>query len=195
MTPRPSQDELLAARGRTLPDLVGPGLRLLLVGINPGLISAATGHHFGNRANRLWPVLHLAGFVRRRLEPSEGAELLSHGIGITNLVARATATAAELTREEVLAGPARLHALVERWQPAWVAFLGLGTYRTAYSRPAASVGPQEHEIAGARVWLLPNPSGLNAHYQLPDLVQAFAELREAASASPTRGDQDVRYGR
>lgn len=177
---RPTREEQLAAAGRTLPDLVGPGMRVLLCGINPGLMSAAIGHHFGNPANRLWPALHLAGFTPRRLHPMESHELLAHGVGVTNLVARATATAAELTAAEIRAGVAPLTALVTEHAPRYVAFLGLTTYRIAFGRPEAEVGPQPEPLAGARVWLLPNTSGLNAHYQLPDLTRAFAELRAAA---------------
>lgn len=177
---RPTRAECLAAYGGTVPDLVAPGLRVLLCGINPGLMSAAIGHHFGNPANRLWPALHLAGFTPRRLHPTESHELLSYGVGITNLVARATATAAELTAAEIRAGVGPLTALVSSYTPAWVAFLGLTSYRTAFGRPKAVVGPQDETLAGARIWLLPNTSGLNAHYQLPDLAAAFAELRAAA---------------
>lgn len=178
--PRPTREEQLAAYGRTVPDLVAPGLRVLLCGINPGLMSAAIGHHFGNPANRLWPALHLAGFTPSRLHPRESHELLSYGIGITNLVARATATAAELSAAEIRAGVGPLTSLVETYRPAWVAFLGLTSYRTAFGRPKAEVGPQPDHLAGARGWLLPNTSGLNAHYQLADLARAFAELRAAA---------------
>jgi TDG/mug DNA glycosylase family protein len=178
--PRPTREEQLAAAGRTLPDLVAPGLRVLLCGINPGLMSAAIGHHFGNPANRLWPALHLAGFTPRRLHPMESHELLAYGVGITNLVARATATAAELSADEIRAGVAPLTALVETYGPGYVAFLGLTSYRTAFGRKTAGVGPQEETLAGARIWLLPNTSGLNAHYQLPDLAWAFGELHAAA---------------
>ncbi len=177
---RPSREEQLAAAGRTIPDLVAPGLRVLLVGINPGLISGAIGRHFGNPANRLWPALHLAGFTPRRLHPMEGDELLAYGVGITNLVARTTATAAELTADEIRAGVGPLTALVSEHQPAWVAFLGLTSYRTAFGRPKAVIGRQPETLAGAGIWLLPNTSGLNAHYQLPELAAAFAELRAAA---------------
>ena len=179
---RPTREEQLAAAGQTLPDLVAPGLRVLLVGINPGLISAAIGHHFGNPANRLWPALHQAGFTPRRLHPTESRELPTYGVGITNLVARATATAAELTADEIRAGVGPLTATVATYRPAWVAFLGLTSYRTAFGRPKAEVGAQPETLAGARIWLLPNTSGLNAHYQLPDLVRVFAELRAAAFA-------------
>jgi TDG/mug DNA glycosylase family protein len=178
--PRPTREECLAAYGRTIPDLVGPDLRVLLVGINPGLMSAAIGHHFGNPANRLWPVLHQAGFTPRRLHPTESPELLRYGIGITNLVARATATAAELSAAEIRAGVAPLTALVGQYAPRYVAFLGLTSYRTAFGRPQATVGEQPETLEGSGIWLLPNTSGLNAHYQLPDLVAAFAALRERA---------------
>jgi TDG/mug DNA glycosylase family protein len=176
----PTREECLAAYGRTIPDLVAPGLRVLLVGINPGLMSAAIGHHFGNPANRLWPALHLAGFTPRRLHPTESHDLLAYGVGITNLVARATATAAELSAQEIRAGVGPLTRLVEENAPGYVAFLGLTSYRTAFGRPKAAVGPQPEPLAGARVWLLPNTSGLNAHYQLPDLARVFGELRAAA---------------
>jgi double-stranded uracil-DNA glycosylase len=177
---RPSRAELAAAQDGSVPDLVGPGLRVLLCGINPSLASAAIGHHFGNQANRLWPVLHLAGFTERRLHPMESGELLARGIGVTNFVNRATATAAEVSAAEVIAGVERLRAIVRRWRPAYVAFLGLGAYRLGFRRPRAGVGPQEEDFEGSAVWLLPNPSGLNAHYQLPQLVEAYAALRTAA---------------
>ena len=178
--PRPTREEQLAAFGKTLPDLVAPGLRVLLCGINPGLMSAAIGHHFGNPANRLWPAMHLAGFTPRRLHPRESHELLTYGVGITNLVARATATAAELSPAEIRAGVAPLTELVEEYAPAWVAFLGLTSYRTAFGRKDAVIGEQPETLGPSRIWLLPNTSGLNAHYQLPDLAAAFGELRAAA---------------
>jgi TDG/mug DNA glycosylase family protein len=178
--PRPSADEIAAAFGGSVPDLVRPGLRVLLCGINPSLLSAATGSHFGNPANRLWPVLHQAGFTDRRLHPSEGAELLERGIGVTNFVNRATATAAEISDDEVRAGVDRLGETVRTWRPAYLALLGLSAYRVGFRRPKAAVGPQSEDFEGARVWLLPNPSGLNAHYQLPQLVECYAALRVAA---------------
>jgi TDG/mug DNA glycosylase family protein len=177
---RPTREAQLAAYGGTIPDLVGPGMRVLLCGINPGLMSAAIGHHFGNTANRLWPALHLAGFTPRRLHPMESDELLAYGVGITNLVARATATAAELSSAEIRAGVAPLEALVARWEPAYVAFLGLTSYRTAFGRKDAVVGEQPERLGPSGIWLLPNTSGLNAHYQLPELAAAFAELRDKA---------------
>ena len=177
---RPSREECLAAYGGTVPDLVAPGLNVLLCGINPSLMSAAIGHHFGNPANRLWPALHLSGFTPRRLHPTESHDLLRYGVGITNLVMRATATAAELSAAEIRAGVGPLTALAERYEPRYVAFRGLSSYRTAFGRPKAVIGPQEERLGPARIWLLPNTSGLNAHYQLPDLARVFGELRAAA---------------
>ena len=177
---RPSKEEIAAAFGRPVDDLVGPGLRVLLCGINPSLLSAATNCHFGNPANRLWPVLHQAGFTDRRLHPSEGAELLERGIGVTNFVNRATATAAEISDDEIRAGMERLRTTVRTWRPAYLALLGLSAYRVGFGRPKASVGAQPEDFEGAKVWLLPNPSGLNAHYQLPQLVECYAALRRAA---------------
>lgn len=186
MDPRrtPTREELQSAYDATVPDLVGPDLRVLLVGINPSLWSGAVGHHFARPANRLWRTLHEAGFTDWRLHPADGRELLAAGVGITNLVARSTARADELDAAEVRAGVAPLTALVERWQPAFVAFLGLSSYRVAFSRPRATVGEQPEQLAGARVWLLPNPSGLNAHYQQPALTAAYAELRAALPDLP-----------
>ena len=177
---RPTREDLEAARRRTVPDVVAPGLRVLFVGINPGLYTAAVGHHFGRPGNRFWPALHGAGFTDRLLHPSEQRELLARGLGITNLVPRATAAADELTEDELRAGARALERKVRRLRPACVAFVGLGAYRIALGRPRASVGPQPELFGGARVWLLPNPSGLNASYQLPRLVEAFTELRRAA---------------
>jgi len=178
--PRPTRAELLAAVGSTVPDLIAPGLSVLFCGINPGLYSGATGHHFARPGNRFWPALHAAGFSDRLLAPWEEHLLLERGFGITNLVARATATAGELTGAELVAGRRRLERQVRRTAPKWVAVLGVGAYRTAFGRPRATVGRQSESLAGANLWVLPNPSGLNAHYQLPDLVREFAELHEAA---------------
>jgi double-stranded uracil-DNA glycosylase len=154
---------------------------VLFCGINPGLYSAATRHHFARPGNRFWPALYAAGFSDRLLQPWEEDRLLPGGVGITNLVARATAGADELTREELVAGGRRLERLVRRNEPRWVAVLGLGAYRTAFGRPLATVGAQSELVAGARLWVLPNPSGLNAHYQLPDLVREFAALYAEAN--------------
>ena len=173
---RPTRAEVLAAAGRAVPDVIAPGLRVLFCGINPGLYSGATGHHFARPGNRFWPVLHAAGFTPRVLKPWQEAELLEWGYGITNLVARATATAAELSKEEFVAGGRRLERKVKRYRPEWVAVVGIGAYRTAFGRSKAMIGPQPERIGPARLWLLPQPSGLNANHQMPELTAAFREL-------------------
>ena len=178
-TRRPTKQELAASYGRTLPDLVGPGLRVLLVGINPSLWSGWSGHHFGRPSNRLWVTLHEAGFTPRRLAPEDTAELLAAGIGISNLVARATARADELADDEIRAGVPRLRTTVARWRPRAVAVLGVSAYRVAFREPRAIVGRQRETLEGALLWVLPNPSGLNAHYQQPALSAAYAALRRA----------------
>jgi TDG/mug DNA glycosylase family protein len=159
--------------------VIGPGLSVLFVGINPGLYSAATGHHFARPGNRFWPALHLSGFTDRQLHPSEQDELLKSGYGVTNLVNRATATADELNPGEFVAGRKRLAAKVRRYRPRSVAFLGVGAYCHAFSIKQALVGRQQQEFEGAEVWVLPNPSGLNANYQLPELVKLFRSLRKS----------------
>ena len=184
---RPTREQIAAAEGRTVPDVAGPGLSVLFVGINPGLYSGAVGHHFSRPGNRFWKTLHLAGFTDRLLSPFEERELIGHGVGITNLVARATAGANDLSPEELRRGAGRLERKVRRLDPAWVAFLGLGAYRTAFGRVDANVGPQDRPIGRSRVWLLPNPSGLNAHYQLPDLERAFTKLRRNMDAVGRHG--------
>jgi len=178
-SPRPSPRELAAAYGRTVPDLVGPGTRVLLCGINPSLWSGAVGLHFASPSNRLWPVLHAAGWTPRRLLPNETDEILAAGLGVTNLVARATARADELDDDELRAGLPGVAALAERVRPQWVAFLGLTAYRAASGDKRAAVGAQERRLGPAGVWLLPNPSGLNASWQLPRLTEAYAQLRLA----------------
>jgi TDG/mug DNA glycosylase family protein len=174
---KPTRAEIAAAHGRTIADVIAPGLKVLFCGINPSLYSAAVGHHFARPGNRFWPALHAAGFTPRRLSAFEDRELLSWGYGITNLADRATATAEELTGEELRRGGRRLTRKVRRYQPKVLAFLGIGAYRTAFARSSAGLGLQQEKIAGASLWILPNPSGLNAHYQLADLAQLFAELR------------------
>lgn len=176
LTPRPSREELLAARDKTVPDVIAPDLRVLFCGINPGLYTAAIGHHFGRPGNRFWPTLHRSGFTDRQLDPSEERELLVHGLGITNVVDRATATADEVSAEELAAGGRRLETKVREYRPCWVAVLGIGAWRTAFGRPRAILGRQEETLAGASVWVLPNPSGLNAHYRLEGLAAMFREL-------------------
>ena len=161
-------------------DVIGPGLRVLVCGINPGLYTAAVGHHFARPGNRFWPALYRAGFTDRLLSPFEERELLRLQIGITNVVARATAAAAELTKEDFIKGGRSLRAKVRRYRPRIVAVLGVGAYREAFAQPKAIIGEQPERIGAARVWVLPNPSGLNANYQLNDLVKLFKELQRAA---------------
>jgi len=173
---RPTREQLLAAYGTTVPDLVRPGLAVLLSGINPSLESGLRGLHFATPGNRLWPTLHAAGWTPRRLQPSDTEEVLAAGIGITNLVARATARADELADDEIRAGLPRVAALAERWQPGWVAFCGMSAYRVATGNRKAVVGLQAAPLGGRPVWLLPNPSGLNASWQLPRLAAAYGEL-------------------
>lgn len=176
---KPTKEEVQAAAGKTVPDVIAPGLRLLFCGINPGLYSAAVGQHFARPGHRFWPTLYRAGFTDRRLSPFEERELLKGGYGITNMVARATATAAELSPEELARGGRRLRAKLKKYRPAFVAGVGVGAYRTAFDRPKAAVGRQEEELEAAKVWVLPNPSGLNANYRLEDLARLFRELRAA----------------
>jgi TDG/mug DNA glycosylase family protein len=177
LAPRPSREELLLASGRTIRDVVAPGLDVLFCGINPGLWSGATGHHFARPGNRFWPALHLSGFTPRLLAPHEKHELLALGLGITNVVRRTTAAADELTPPELVAGGRRLTSLVRRHRPRVLAMLGIGAYRTAFARPRARLGLQPETIGATRLWVLPNPSGLNANYQLRDLARLFDELR------------------
>jgi len=162
----PTREQLESARDRLLPDVTGPGLTVLFSGINPGLVSAWTGHHFARPGNRFWPALHRSGFTPRQLRPDEQDELLDLRLGVTNVVPRATARADELTREEVVAV-----------EPAWLAIVGVTAYRTAFGQPRAAVGAQDLCIGSTRVWVLPNPSGLNAHYTPDALADEFARLR------------------
>jgi double-stranded uracil-DNA glycosylase len=188
--PRPTPAELAAFEGRFVPDVLAPGLRVLFCGINPGLWSAAVGHHFARPGNRFWKALHLGGLTPRLLAPDEEDALLALGLGITNLVKRATAGAAELGAAELREGGARLAAKAAATRPRVVAVLGVGAYRTAFARPKAAVGPLPDPIGGSAAWLLPNPSGLNAHYQLADLAEAFADLRRALEGRPGHGRGD-----
>ena len=180
MTARgPTRAELLAAAHRTVPDVIAPGLGVLFCGINPGLYSAFHGHHFAGPGNRFWPALHAAGFTTRVLAPHEEGELLARGCGVTNVVARTTATAAELAPAELADGGRLLADKVRRYAPRVLAVLGVGAYRTAFSAPKATLGRQLATIGETIVWVLPNPSGLNAHYQLPELARMLAEVRTA----------------
>nr|WP_222131713.1 G/U mismatch-specific DNA glycosylase [Pseudonocardia sp. C8] len=177
----PDRDALERARDRTIPDVLpGPGdpaLRVLFCGINPGLVSAATGHHFARPGNRFWPVLHESGFTPRLLSPDEQGELAHLGLGITNMAARATARADELTGAELVAGGERLRALVREHRPGWLAVVGIGAFRTAFGRRDAVVGEQDDRLGDTRIWVLPNPSGLNAHWSRAAMVAEFTRLR------------------
>lgn len=176
---KPTKQQLIDAAGKTLPDVIAPNLRVLFCGINPGLYTAAVGHHFARPGNRFWPALHNSGFTDRLLSPFEERELLKLGIGISNVVLHATASAAELTREDFIKGGRSLADKARRYRPKVIAILGVGAYRTAFAKPKAVIGEQSERIHDARVWVLPNPSGLNANYQLNDLVKLFTELRLA----------------
>jgi TDG/mug DNA glycosylase family protein len=176
---RPTAAQLRGAANKRVGDLIAPRLKVLFVGINPGLYSAAVGHHFARPGNRFWPVLHASGFTQRRLSPFEERELLAQGYGITNIVARASAAADELAPRELAQGAARLTRKARRYRPDAVAILGVGAYRTAFCRPAARPGLQSERIAGSLLWVLPNPSGLNAHYQTTSLTRLFRALRLA----------------
>jgi len=180
--PRPDVAALRRARRRTLRDVIAPGLRVLFCGINPGLYSTAIGHHFGRPGNRFWKTLHLSGFTPRLFAPSEDVTLLDLGIGITNLCRRTTASADELTADELERGGRELVAKVVRYRPRAVAILGIGAYRAAFRRPEASIGRQDAPTGEALTWVLPNPSGLNAHYRIEDLVHHFRMLRAVAEA-------------
>lgn len=180
--PRPTPADLAAAAGRTIPDLLAPDLTVLFCGINPGLWSGATGHHFARPGNRFWPALFRSGFTPRLLRPDEQDELPALGLGITNVAARTTARADELTAEELRAGG---HALVEKvrsYRPRVLAVLGLGAYRTAFGRPRTTVGRRSETIGSTDIWVLPNPSGLNAHYSLDALAAEFRKLRAATES-------------
>jgi TDG/mug DNA glycosylase family protein len=175
--PRPTRADLDAASDQTIPDVIAAGLRVVFAGINPGLYSAATGYHFARPGNRFWPALHHSGFTERVFRPDEQGQLLGLGLGITNIVARATARADELRPEEFRAGARILNAKVTRLQPRWLAVVGVTAYRAAFGRRHAAVGPQDEAIGETRVWVLPNPSGLNALWTTPKLIEAFRDLR------------------
>ncbi|MGA9993867.1 MAG: G/U mismatch-specific DNA glycosylase [Pyrinomonadaceae bacterium] len=183
---KPTKEELAAAKDKAVRDLIARDLSVLFCGINPGLYSAATGHHFARPGNRFWPALYAGGFTERLLSPFEERELLKSGYGITNVVTRATATADELNAEEFKEGGRRLEKKVRRYRPRVLAILGVGAYRTAFARPKATLGLQSEKIGDTLVWILPNPSGLNAHYQPKDLARLFQELKEATSQNRLR---------
>ena len=174
---KPTKEQLLAATEKTVDDVIAPNLRVLFCGINPGLYTAAVGHHFARPGNRFWPALHAGGFTDRVLSPFDERELLKSGYGITNVVMRTTASADALTKEEIIAGGRQLRAKVLRYRPRVLAVLGVGAYRTAFNQPKATVGRQQETIGDTILWVLPNPSGLNANYQAADLARLFRELK------------------
>jgi TDG/mug DNA glycosylase family protein len=176
---KPTRQQILDAEGKTVRDVIAPGLTVLFCGINPGLYTAAVGHHFARPGNRFWRALYEGGFTDRILSPFEERELLKGGYGITNVVARATATADVLTKDDFVKGGARLKAKVLRFKPRILAVLGLGAYRVAFNQASACVGPQDERIGNTLLWVLPNPSGLNANYQRQDLARLFRQLRAA----------------
>jgi TDG/mug DNA glycosylase family protein len=183
---KPTRADLLAAVDKTVPDVIAHDLRALFCGINPGLYSAYTGHHFARPGNRFWPALHTGGFTPRLLHPSEERELLGLGFGITNVVERASAAADELSHVELVAGGKRLRTRVKRFRPRFLAVLGVGAYRAAFDRPKAVLGLQPGAIGETKVWVLPNPSGLNAHYRAADLAKLFRDLRDAVDEKASR---------
>lgn len=179
---KPTKAQLLVATSKTVRDVIRPDLKVLFCGINPGLYTAAVGHHFARPGNRFWPALHASGFTDRQLSPFDERELLKRDYGITNVVARTTATADLLSKEEIVAGGERLRKKILRYRPRVLAVLGLGAYRVAFNKPKAVVGRQDELIGKTILWVLPNPSGLNANYQAEDLSRLFRELREAADS-------------
>jgi double-stranded uracil-DNA glycosylase len=174
---KPSQAQIQDAYGKKMRDIIAPGLKVLFCGINPSLYSAAVGHHFARPGNRFWPTLYAAGFTDRLVSPFEDEKLLERGYGITNVVERATATAAELAESEFIQGGKALERKVRRYGPCVLAVLGVGAYRTAFGQKEATIGKQESRLGGALVWVLPNPSGLNAHYRLEDLARVYRAMR------------------
>jgi TDG/mug DNA glycosylase family protein len=176
---KPTKAQLKAATSKTVRDVIAPDLRVLFCGINPGLYTAAVGHHFARPGNRFWPALYAGGFTDRLLSPFDERELLKSGYGITNVVKRTTATADQLKKDEILEGGKQLTAKILRYRPRVLAILGLGAYRVAFNKPKAKIGRQEEMVGATVVWVLPNPSGLNANYQAADLARLFTELREA----------------
>jgi TDG/mug DNA glycosylase family protein len=177
---KPTREQLVAANGKSIPDLIAPNLKVLFCGINPGLYSAAVRHHFARPGNRFWPTLHRAGFTPRQLSPFEERELLDLGYGITNVVERGTAAADELLAEELASGAKTLRRKIMRYRPAFFAILGIGAYRTGFDRAKATMGLQDEPIGETRIFVLPNPSGLNANYQANALADIFRELKRMA---------------
>ncbi|MEO1336969.1 MAG: G/U mismatch-specific DNA glycosylase [Myxococcota bacterium] len=182
----PTAASLKAAYGKTIPDILGPDLRVLFVGINPSLYSAVVGHHFARPGNRFWPALHLSGLTPSRLKPDQDSTLLDYGIGLTNIVDRATARGDELSKDDLIRGGRALIRKIRKWRPRCVAIVGVTAYRAAFGRPKASMGFQEEQLADAPLWVLPNPSGLNAHYQIPDLAEAYGAVDQWLASNAER---------
>jgi double-stranded uracil-DNA glycosylase len=180
---KPTKEQIAAAAGKTVPDVIAPDLGVIFCGINPGLYTAAAGHHFARPGNRFWPTIHRAGFTPRLFSPDEERQLLPLGCGITNVVARATTAAAELTADELIEGRRTLERKMNKNRPRVLAIVGMGAYRTAFNQPRAALGLQPETIGGTAIWLLPNPSGLNANYRPNDLVTLFRELKVWVTAS------------
>lgn len=176
---KPTKEQLLAAESKTVRDVIAPDLNILFCGINPGLYTAAVGHHFARPGNRFWAALHAAGFTERLLSPFDERELLKSGYGITNVVPRTTASADLLTKDEIVRGGERLRKKLVRYRPRILAVLGVGAYRVGFNQPKASVGRQPDMIGNTTLWVLPNPSGLNANYQMKELTRLFSELKDA----------------
>lgn len=178
MMKKPTKEELQAAAGKSIRDVIAPNLDVLFCGINPGLYSGATGHHFAKPGNRFWPALHKSGFTAEQLDPSQKRQLLDAGCGVTNLVMRTTASMNGLNADELRRGGKRLATKIKRYKPRCLALLGVTVYRTAFDCKDAQIGLQrDHLIGDTKVWVLPNPSGLNAHYQMPDFVRLFRKMR------------------
>ncbi len=173
---KPSPAQITAAAGRTIPDVIANGLDVLFIGINPSLYSAAVGHHFARPGNRFWPALFHGGFTPRLFHPFEDRQLLAHGVGLTNFAPRATARADELSTDELQTGAKALARKIQRRRVRCAAFLGVTAYRTAFNRKTAQLGLRAETIGDAAIWVLPNPSGLNAHFQKADFARLFAEL-------------------
>jgi TDG/mug DNA glycosylase family protein len=180
---KPTKEELAAAVGKIVPDLIAPNLRVLFCGINPSVYSAVVRHHFARPGNRFWPTLHKAGFTPRLLRPDEEQELLIYGYGITNIVERATVAAAELTSDELASGGQRLRTKVKHYQPRVLAILGISAYRLAFNQPRAVLGQQPDTIGSIQLYILPNPSGLNAHFTPADLARVYGEFRQSIEAT------------
>lgn len=176
--PKPTKEQLLAAEGEIVPDIIGPNLRVLFCGINPSVYSAVVGHHFARPGNRFWPALHASEFTPRLLHPAEDTKLLEYGLGLTNVFELATVGEKDVSKEQFIAGGQRLTERVLKYRPRVLAILGIGAYRTGFGQSKAVMGKQPETIGETNIWVLPNPSGLNAHYQLPDLARVYGELRK-----------------